>query len=452
MITGQEYIDQQMNVYSDAFDFYMECGKMPETLQKGDVLGAYIQSVFEDNPQIDSQDELWKEVLKDNLMSFLNILLQMFVPIEQSYLSNLQMIEEFQKSDIDKKQEMWVQVYSQIKQNFSEQEVNIDNFIKQINSENREVVLEALIEEWKNANECQHVSKKESILRKYKTKFENHVRECGRSDYKEKKHIQSIYYHYPVLKEIVKVIGREQLPNSNRLLDDIIFKYIPVLPNQPLSIAEREEITIGNNLNFIIPIEMTYLADKETESLFFHRFAEHQLQQFSNRPPLISQLKKEQLHISKPRLEKGPIIVSLDTSGSMSGMPERLALSLLTQLVQIARKEKRNCFLITFSIRSTAIDLSTMYNWNQFKEFLSNRFTGGTDGESMLNKALGALVKGKFMMADILIISDFMFPLPLEKTVKRIEEAKKQGTRFYGLAMGHAYKDYNKILDKIWSI
>src|SRR5574344_1452215 len=154
-MTGKEYVDQQMNVYSDAFDFYMECGKMPDTLSKGDILGSYMQSVFEDNPQIDSQDELWKEVLKDNLMSFFNNLLQIFIPIEQSYLSNLQLIVEFQKSDIDKKRKMWIQVYSHIKQNFSKQEVDIDNFIKQINTENREIVLEALIEEWKNANEYQ---------------------------------------------------------------------------------------------------------------------------------------------------------------------------------------------------------------------------------------------------------------------------------------------------------
>ena len=111
----------------------------------------------------------------------------------------------------------------------------------------------------------------------------------------------------------------------------------------------------------------------------------------------------------KPRLEKGPIVVSLDTSGSMTGKPMQLAKCLLLQLLKMAKKQKRKCFLITFSVRANFLDLSRYGAWKQLKKFLDNHFSGGTDGEQMLRTALNMLQTANFSMADVLIISDFYF-------------------------------------------
>lgn len=83
---------------------------------------------------------------------------------------------------------------------------------------------------------------------------------------------------------------------------------------------------------------------------------------------------------------------------------------------------------------------------------MKNRFTGGTDGEMMLGFALDALNTDNYSMADVLIISDFEFNLPFTATRKEIENEKKKGTRFYGLQIGKAWNDYDKVLDKIWKI
>ena len=64
-------------------------------------------------------------------------------------------------------------------------------------------------------------------------------------------------------------------------------------------------------------------------------------------------MKVEQSKKKEPRLEKGPIIVSIDTSGSMCGRPIELATCLLRQLLQMAKKQKRKCFLISFSVTCT---------------------------------------------------------------------------------------------------
>ena len=57
-----------------------------------------------------------------------------------------------------------------------------------------------------------------------------------------------------------------------------------------------------------------------------------------------------------------------------------------------------------------------------------------------------------FAMADILIISDFYFPLPIESTKNKMLIEHNKGTRFYGLRISSTNKQYDKILDKTWNI
>jgi uncharacterized protein with von Willebrand factor type A (vWA) domain len=83
------------------------------------------------------------------------------------------------------------------------------------------------------------------------------------------------------------------------------------------------------------------MSDRQTEDLFCLKYASRKLQLFSNKPKNESVTKIEQQKITKPRMEKGPIIVSVDTSGSMHGRPEQLAKCLLMQLLRMARKQKR---------------------------------------------------------------------------------------------------------------
>lgn len=55
----EEYIDQRVAAYSEAFDFYMDCGQMPDMVPNDDLLSGYMKSVIDANPQLDSQDATW---------------------------------------------------------------------------------------------------------------------------------------------------------------------------------------------------------------------------------------------------------------------------------------------------------------------------------------------------------------------------------------------------------
>ena len=193
------------------------------------------------------------------------------------------------------------------------------------------------------------------------------------------------------------------------------------------------------------PVEISMPDD-----LFFKRFATKELQQFSG--PGKDKPKKTQLHRKDPRLAKGPIIVSIDTSGSMSGLPQKIAFSLLKQLLRIAKTQKRPCYLISFSVRAKAIDFARPRNWRKLDSFLRDSFSGGTSGEQMLAEAIRVLHHGTYEMADVLIISDLQFPAPIPMTMAAINREKALGTRFYALQIGKSTHDYDGILDRIWVV
>ena len=100
---------QKLKEYDDAFDFYMDYGKLPENMSKGDLLGGLIGQTIQDNPQLESQDPLWTELLKEELMKFIEAMLQLFQPIEEYYRKEQAFIAVFVGGGLTQKRNMWGQ-------------------------------------------------------------------------------------------------------------------------------------------------------------------------------------------------------------------------------------------------------------------------------------------------------------------------------------------------------
>lgn len=446
--------EQRMLYYSETFDFYMDSEDHPDFEPANDILGQYIQSVVADNPQLDSQDPLWTEILKDDLMRFLQALLSLYEPIEKEHDKQSKMIYAFTKANMNGKRKMWNVVSQTIKQFYAAQEVNIEGYInqmQQMDEESKSMVLSVLAKDWEKANDEYMERIEKEILDKNKNIWECSVRDHGIEDYERVRKIEHVFYRYPALTEIVKIIGREQ-PENKKEQDDILFKYKPLIVSNHMTFKEVEEITTGRNLSHLVPTEIAFLADSFTESVFYQKFASYKLQLFSNRSKILGQEKTKQQICDKPRLQIGPIIVAVDTSESMYGQPEKIANSLLIQLVRMAKKQRRKCFLITFSVKAQTIDLAHPANWDKLKDFLDHGFSGGTNGEEMLKIALRVLETETYSLADILIISDFKFSKPIKNTIDKMCEERAMGVRFYGLQIGTASREYDKILDRIWKV
>ncbi len=444
--------EQRMQYYSETFDFYMDSEDHPDFKPANDILGQYIQSVVADNPQLDSQNPLWTEILKDDLMRFLQALLSLYEPIEKEHDKQSKMIYAFTKANMNGKRKMWNVVSQTIKQFYAAQEVNIEGYInqmQQMDEESKSMVLSVLAKDWEKANDEYMERIEKEILDKNKNIWECSVRDHGIEDYERVRKIEHVFYRYPALTEIVKIIGREQ-PENRKEQDDILFKYKPLIVSNHMTFKEVEEITTGRNLSHLVPTEIAFLADSFTESVFYQKFASYKLQLFSNRSKILGQEKTKQQICDKPRLQIGPIIVAVDTSESMYGQPEKIANSLLIQLVRMAKKQRRKCFLITFSVKAQTMDLAHPANWDKLKDFLDHGFSGGTNGEEMLKIALRVLETETYSLADILIISDFEFSKPIKNTIDKMCEERAMGVRFYGLQIGTASREYDKILDRIW--
>lgn len=446
--------EQRMQYYSETFDFYMDSEDHPDFEPANDILGQYIQSVVADNPQLDSQNPLWTEILKDDLMRFLQALLSLYEPIEKEHDKQSKMIYAFTKANMNGKRKMWNVVSQTIKQFYAAQEVNIEGYInqmQQMDEESKSMVLSVLAKDWEKANDEYMERIEKEILDKNKNNWECSVRDHGIEDYERVRKIEHVFYRYPALTEIVKIIGREQ-PENKKEQDDILFKYKPLIVSNHMTFKEVEEITTGRNLSRLVPTEIAFLADSFTESVFYQKFASYKLQLFSNRSKILGQEKTKQQICDKPRPQIGPIIVAVDTSESMYGQPEKIANSLLIQLVRMAKKQRRKCFLITFSVKAQTMDLAHPANWDKLKDFLDHGFSGGTNGEEMLKIALRVLETETYSLADILIISDFEFSKPIKNTIDKMCEERAMGVRFYGLQIGTASREYDKILDRIWKV
>ena len=283
--------------------------------------------------------------------------------------------------------------------------------------------------------------RQQELLNRSQKQWELQIKSYGSRDYEERRRIENIVYRSKSLREIVELIGREK--ESAKEEDNIIYKYLPKGARTGLPSEETDRVETGDDLHRTLTVEFAMPDD-----LFYKRFATKELQQLA--PLRQRRPRKTEEHRPKPRPKKGPIIVGIDTSGSMFGRPEQIAKALVIQLVRLARKDSRSCFLIEFSIKTKTCDLGKSGNILKLKDFLDNHFTGGTDPTQMMNDAIHTLTEKDYEMADVLIISDFYCAEPSPDLINKINKEKAKGTKFYGLQIGSSSDVYNSTLDRKW--
>lgn len=444
--------EQRLEIYSDAIDYFMETGFFPDTLEDEDTLAVYMKRTLRGQPFIRESDKLWQDMLKMELLKFFKSLLEAMDNERRNNLQELADKQIYDQMDLDEKRQNWNELSTFLKQSYTPEEVNIDGYLQQFKINGRDAVLDSLMSDWEKAIGKKAKEMERHMLEANCRKWEQSIVNIGRTDYAGRKRIERYCYKFKALKEIIEIIGREEKAD-NEIMDNVIRKFLPQIACLHAHVEEVDNIYCGKDLRYMLPMEATIMADSEIDTLFYHHYASGQLLQLASLPKSEKYEKTKDNNNSRPRLQKGPIVVSIDTSGSMEGNAEMIAHSILMQLLFIALKQKRKCFVISYSVRAKYIELTKPENWMNVSRFMEERFSGGTDGEEMLRYSLDALNTKNFGMADVLIISDFSFPLPSEETQIRIQEEKSKGTKFYGLKIGSGYgNSYNILLDKIWNI
>lgn len=208
--------------------------------------------------------------------------------------------------------------------------------------------------------------------------------------------------------------------------------------------TSKEEIVgirIGNELEHVLPQELALLGDEETSILFDKKYVEAELMCFDlegTSQVSIEQDEEKMVEISEDD-KMGPIIICVDTSGSMSGSPEMIAKAVALYIASRAKTQKRDCLLINFSTGIETLDLSGELGIRQLLDFLQRSFGGGTDVDPAITYAIQKMSESAYKNADLLIVSDFIMPRLPEETIASIREIKKNDNKFYSLAIGSMY-------------
>jgi uncharacterized protein with von Willebrand factor type A (vWA) domain len=139
------------------------------------------------------------------------------------------------------------------------------------------------------------------------------------------------------------------------------------------------------------------------------------------------------------RLEKGPIIVCVDTSGSMQGGAEAVAKATVLEAVRTAHAQQRACHVFAFGgpdeivERRLALDMEGI---EALTGFLGQTFRGGTDICGPLARSLDLLQDEELRLADLLIASDGEFGATPELAARLARCKAELGLRVQGILIG----------------
>lgn len=186
----------------------------------------------------------------------------------------------------------------------------------------------------------------------------------------------------PSIRDIIKLAGRlKRIAGAKRAqsVKNIQQEYVGV--------------TIDSNPAAAIPSELALLTNPSTRAIFMKKMVEGQILQYDKD--------------SKEKLGQGPIVLLLDSSGSMFGERDTWSKAVALAYINVARREKRDICVIMFNdafITYKFVSVGQSSDPLQMIKFPPN---GGTDFVRPLEHAVGYISKYDNMKnADIVMITD----------------------------------------------
>jgi uncharacterized protein with von Willebrand factor type A (vWA) domain len=194
---------------------------------------------------------------------------------------------------------------------------------------------------------------------------------------------------------------------------------------------EVTDIRYGSDIGHMLPSELALLADPALEALFFHRYAEGQLMQYE----LLGNEKQGQ----------GPIILAVDTSGSMTeplgGIAKDVwAKAVMLALMAIARLQERDMVALVFS--GSAHEL-TRFDFPKGRAphqtvitAVETFYNGGTVFEPWMEAALQAVDEAQYNRADVIVATDGLASISVAARDAWQHRRAERGMRAYGILLG----------------
>lgn len=197
-----------------------------------------------------------------------------------------------------------------------------------------------------------------------------------------------------------RLAGNEKLKKLARMVGRMKFNALALRKKVfERSSEELLEVEQGDALHRLLPHELLSLHHPALRKDFYRRFLDQELIQYSLR--------------GIEEKGKGPMIVCLDGSSSMSGDKEIWSKAVTLTLLEIARKQRRLFRSICFSSADTPLQILDMNARDRYEietkavMDLAEYFPGGgTDFQKPLDAALDCLGQSRFKKGDIVFITD----------------------------------------------
>ena len=163
---------------------------------------------------------------------------------------------------------------------------------------------------------------------------------------------------------------------------------------------EIYDLELGNDIEHLTASELANLSIEELEDDFYRRFAEGSLQQYKLR--------------GREKLGKGPVVVAIDSSGSMGGHRDVWSKAVVLAILRIAEKENRVVHYLNFNTSiQDEVTLRPGTPKDKIMDLIARGVSGGTNFQIPLQHAVNAINddtttdgQGGLAKADVVFITD----------------------------------------------
>lgn len=187
-------------------------------------------------------------------------------------------------------------------------------------------------------------------------------------------------------------------------------------------------VTVGDEINRILPAEAMLLACEETEAWAFRRLLEKQMLQYD---------------VQGTETEtRGPVIMCVDGSGSMSGLRNEWAMAAALAMAQICSAQRRAFQLVHFSYnvdKVFTIPRGARITFDEMVAMVSYFNGGGTDFCPPLDHAAAELSKKDWKKSDVVLVTD-----GAGRWYDSVKKLHAIGASVFGLAIGASFSDDQK--------
>lgn len=267
--------------------------------------------------------------------------------------------------------------------------------------------------------------------------------------------IRRLVERLPELARLVRQLGRArrtEVADESHLLEvqvmdpasaprlDRRTTRVPDLPGETRGVRRSSRIAR------MLPAEAMLLNHPRLRLVWHARHAERTLLTYED-DDRMEEVVRHEVPVWRPsprrvpdkRLEMGPMLVCVDTSGSMQGGAEAVAKAVVLEAVRTAHAQKRACHVFAFSGPGEVVDMPLAVDADgveRLTRFIGQSFGGGTDICGPVERAIGKLDEEAWQLADLLIASDGEFGATREVAAAVARAKAERGLRVQGILIG----------------